>query len=92
VHRQMTAMIKHMAVSQQEMAKILEAERHVAVRLAQLVQDIPSFEGIEALTEASLTVTKNIAAYLNSLADFEDALADNLVVVLKEVQIPESQE
>jgi hypothetical protein len=85
-----------MATSQQEMAKILEAKRHIAVRMAQLVQDIPeqnpSFDSIEELTENSLNMTKNIATYLNSLADLEDALADNLAIVMKEVDIPEDEE
>jgi len=96
MQRQVTNLIKHMADSQQEMAKILEAKRHVAVRMAQIVRDIPernpSFEDIEILTDHTINVSKNIAAYLNSLADLSDALADNLSVVMKEVDIPEGEE
>ncbi|OXM83489.1 nucleoside-diphosphate sugar epimerase [Paenibacillus rigui] len=96
MHRQVTKIIEHMAASQQEMAKILEAKRHIAVRMSQLFQAIPernpSFGDIDELTESSMAVTKNVAAYLSSLADLEDALADNLTIVMKEVEIPEGEE
>lgn len=96
MQRQITNIIKHMADSQHEMAKILEAKRHIAVRMAQIVHDIPelnpSFDDIDVLTENSMNVSKNIAAYLNSLADLSDALADNLAFVMKEVEIPDGEE
>ncbi|MCZ8513581.1 nucleoside-diphosphate sugar epimerase [Paenibacillus filicis] len=96
MQRQISGMLEHMATSQLEMAKILEAKRQIAVRMAQLIHDIPptnpAFNGIEALTEHSMSITKNIATYLSSLADFEDALADNLAVVFKQVQIPDEEE
>jgi hypothetical protein len=96
VHRQITDIIKHMADSQMEMAKILEAKRHTAVRMAQLVHDIseqnPKVEGVELLTGHSLSISKNIAAYLSSLADLEDALAENLTYVMKEVDIQDGEE
>jgi methyl-accepting chemotaxis protein len=96
MHRQVTEIIKHMAASQQEIAKILEAKRHIAVRMAQLVHHIPernpSFEDIDTLKEHSMNMTKNISAYLNSLADLADALADNLSFVMKEVDIQDGEE
>ncbi|WP_019532828.1 hypothetical protein [Paenibacillus ginsengihumi] len=96
VQREITKMIENMAVSQTEMAKIIAAERHTAVHMAQLVHDIPphnpGFGGIEELMGNSLAVTKNVAAYLNSLADLEDTLADHLSYLLKEVNIPEGEE
>jgi hypothetical protein len=39
-----------------------------------------------------MSVSKNIAGYLNSLADLEDALADNLTFVMKEADIPDGEE
>ncbi|SDD29961.1 hypothetical protein SAMN02799630_02773 [Paenibacillus sp. UNCCL117] len=96
MHKQITTMMHHMATSQEEMVRILEAKRQVAVRMAQLVHDIPpqypGFDGVEALTENAMNVTKNIAGYLSSLADLEEALADNLTFVLKEVQAPAGEE
>ncbi|UUZ84317.1 hypothetical protein LJK88_11775 [Paenibacillus sp. P26] len=96
MHRQVTDMIRHMASSQQEMANIIEAKRQIAVRMSQLIRDIPpqnpAFEDIETLTQHSMAIAKSIAVYLSSLADFEEALADNLTVVFKEVEIPEDEE
>lgn len=96
MHQQVTNILEYMASSHWEMTKILESKRHVAVRMAHLVQDIPqenpSFGDIEVLTECSLNVTKNIASYLNSLADLSDAAADNLILIMKEVRIPDEEE
>ncbi|MFH5182132.1 nucleoside-diphosphate sugar epimerase [Paenibacillus sp. TAB 01] len=96
MHRQVTKIIEYMAASQQEMANILEAKRLIATRMSQLMLEIPeknpSFTDIEELAESSLSMTKNIAAYLSSLADLEDALADNLAVVMKEVNLPDGEE
>ncbi len=96
MHRQVTSMIRHMAESQQEMANILEANRHVAVRMAQLVHDIPpdnpSFQDIESLTEHSLNVSKSVAIYLSGLADLEEALAEHLALIVKIVDIPDDEE
>ena len=96
MQHQVTRIIEHMARSQAEMASILEAERHVTVHMARLVHEIPAelpgFPGIDALTEHAMSVTKNVAAYLNSLADLEDALADQLAVIVKIVDIPEGEE
>jgi hypothetical protein len=96
MQRKVTSIIEHMAASHMEIAKILEAKRHIAVRMSEIVHDVPerkpSFENIEILTESSLSITKNIAAYLNSLADLEDALADNLALVMKEVETPDNEE
>ncbi|MFB6366734.1 nucleoside-diphosphate sugar epimerase [Paenibacillus elgii] len=96
MHRQVTSMIRNMAASQQQMANILEAKRHVAVRMAQLVHDIPpdnpSFQDIESLTEHSLNVSKSIAMYLSGLADLEEALAEQMAVIVKIVEIPDDEE
>ncbi|MNV95014.1 hypothetical protein D3C71_1898640 [compost metagenome] len=87
MQRQLDNIIEHMSISQLEMAKILEAQRHIAVLAGQFIHDIPhenpSFGDIEMLTDNSLNVTKNIAAYLNSLADLADTLAENLIIVMK---------
>ncbi|GAA4841673.1 hypothetical protein GCM10023310_19450 [Paenibacillus vulneris] len=95
MQRQIDAIIDYMSISQLEMAKILDAERHIAVLAGQFIHDIshenPSFGDIESLTDHSLNVTKNIAAYLNSLADLTDALGDNLILVLKEVDSPDEE-
>ncbi|MCS7458819.1 nucleoside-diphosphate sugar epimerase [Paenibacillus doosanensis] len=96
MHKQITKMLEHIASSQMEMANILEAKRHVAVHMSQLVHNIaeqyPNVDGVEMLTEHSLDVAKNIAVYLSSLADLEEALAENLSYVMKEVDMPDGEE
>ncbi|MFE5320259.1 nucleoside-diphosphate sugar epimerase [Paenibacillus sp. NPDC056579] len=96
MQKQLTQIIEHMANSQTEMAKILESQRHIILHAAGIIHDIPhdnpSFGDIETLTDNALNVTKSMAAYLNSLADLEDTLADNLMLVLKEVEKPDGEE
>ncbi|ALS23326.1 hypothetical protein [Paenibacillus naphthalenovorans] len=96
MHQQATSIIEHMASSHWEMSKILESERHVAVRMAELVHEIPeynpTFDDIPALMEGSLLVTKNVAAYLNSLADLSDAIGDNLNLIMKEQRSSDGEE
>lgn len=83
-------MILHMAKSHEEMANIIEAKRHVVSHLSSLVHHIPNdnpgFGEIGVLMEHSLLVTKSITSYLNGLADLEEALADNLDCVIKEME------
>lgn len=96
MHRQVTNMVRSMAASQQEMARILEAERQIAVHMARMIHEIPAqnpgFEGVEELKEHSLAVTKNNAMYLGSLAELVDSLAEHLTVIVKLVEIPEDEE
>jgi len=96
VIQQVNNVIGHISESQLEMAKILEAQRYIVLHTARFIHDIPhenpSFETVEALTENTLHVTKNVAAYLNSLAELTDALGDNLLLVLKEVDLPDGEE
>lgn len=79
-------MLEHTAKSQHELANILEAKRFVVAHMAMMVKQIPdkdpSFGEIKPLMGYSLDTTKGIATYLNSLADLEDALADNIAPIL----------
>ncbi|MFC5447343.1 hypothetical protein [Paenibacillus aestuarii] len=87
MQEQITSILAHMAKAQHELARTLEAKRVVVAHMAMLVEQIPdhnpSFGEIDALMEHSLEVTKGVASYLNSLADLEEALADNLAPILK---------
>lgn len=95
MQRQLDHIIEYMSISQLEMAKILDAQRHIAVLAGQFIHDIPhetpSFGDMETLMDNSLHVTKNIAAYLNSLADLADTLAENLTIVMKEIDSPDEE-
>ncbi|MNC79279.1 hypothetical protein D3C75_1317150 [compost metagenome] len=47
--------------------------------------------GVEDVKSQSIDLSKNIAVYLNGLADLEDALGDNLEPVIKELQGQEEE-
>lgn len=82
--------LHHMAKSQRELARILKAERDIACHAAGLTQSVhdgyTALVGVEGVKEQSLQVSKGMAAYLNGLADLEEALADNLGPVVKELE------
>lgn len=82
-----TEMIVHLAQSHQQMARILDAKRRVTVRMAQLVDVLPDvhphFNGLDGLLDNTSQVTKTVVAYLNSLADLEEAVADSLTNIVK---------
>lgn len=93
--QQITTIISHMAKSHLELAKIIEAKRQSAVHAAKLIAAIPnenpSMEGHEGTTDFALQVTKSVTSYLNSLADLEEAVADNLTQVMKELNNNEGE-
>lgn len=83
--------IHYMAMSHVEMAQIIEQKRHVAVHMSQLVQQIsdhPSFNTVEEINKNSIMVIESVTSYLNSIADLEEAIAENLTHVMKEMCAP----
>jgi methyl-accepting chemotaxis protein len=96
MEQEITEIIHHMLSSQQQMAKVLEAERHIIDHIAKIVNGIPdlrpSLYGVEAIVKNSSEVTKTISSYLVSLADFEEALAENLTAIMTELQIKDEGE
>ncbi|MGG1312123.1 nucleoside-diphosphate sugar epimerase [Cohnella laeviribosi] len=83
----LTEIVVHLSHSHQHMARILDAKRHVAVRMAQLVQALPDehpqLNGLDGLLESSSQVTKSVIAYVNSIAEFQEAMADSLTQLVK---------
>ncbi|MGO4371984.1 nucleoside-diphosphate sugar epimerase [Paenibacillus sp. 2TAB19] len=89
-------MVEHMAQSSAELARILEAEKHVAVRMSDIVQVIPdlrpSFDGgVSAIVENSLAVSQNLVAYLNSIADLQETIASHLSIIIRELKVAEEE-
>lgn len=86
MEEKITSILEHIAKSQHKLADILEAKRivvaHMAIMLNQIPDRDPSLGEIKPLMEHSLAVSKGIATYLNSLAELEDALADNIAPVV----------
>ncbi|WP_308635568.1 nucleoside-diphosphate sugar epimerase [Paenibacillus silvisoli] len=91
-----TEMIEHMSRSQEQLARVLEAKRHVAVRMAQIVHALPDthpgFGGVNELMDNSHLMTKNVVAYLHSIAELQESLALTISAVMKEFDVPEYNE
>lgn len=87
-----TEIIVHLSHSHQQMARVIDAERHVTVRMGQIVHAIPDvepgFEGVEGMLENTGLVNKSVVSYLNAIADLEEAMAENLGLVIKEMRDP----
>ncbi|RCX19768.1 nucleoside-diphosphate sugar epimerase [Fontibacillus phaseoli] len=90
MEQKITEIIVHMSHSHQQMARVIDAERQVAVRMAQIVHAIPdaepAFEGTSGLLENSGRVNKSVISYLNAIADLQEAMAENLGYVMKEIR------
>ncbi|WP_110933854.1 nucleoside-diphosphate sugar epimerase [Paenibacillus bouchesdurhonensis] len=88
--QKITEMIIHLSHSHGQIARIIDAERHVAVRIAQIIHAIPdaepAFEGTDGLIESAGRINKSVVAYLSSIADLEEAIAENLELVIKELR------
>ncbi|AZK48365.1 nucleoside-diphosphate sugar epimerase [Paenibacillus lentus] len=88
--QKITDMLIHMSHSHGQIARIIDAERHVVVRIAQIIHAIPdaepAFDGTDGLVESAGRINKSVVAYLNSIADLEEAMAENLELVIKELK------
>ncbi|WP_426448792.1 hypothetical protein ACP26L_29310 [Paenibacillus sp. S-38] len=89
MQEQIDEIILHMAKTQEELASIMEAKRHVVCHLSVLNQYIPhvhpEFDGLDALMEHSLLVTKSVTSYLNVLSDLEEAMSGSLECIVREL-------
>jgi hypothetical protein len=80
-----TNIISHMSRSYHELAKIIHAERQVTVHMSQLIgmiPDRPTFQETGMIIDNAGSVTDSITAYLNGLADLEEAVAENLSYIV----------
>ncbi|GIP49461.1 hypothetical protein D3C76_44390 [compost metagenome] len=90
MEQKISEIIVHMAHSHQQMARVIDAERQVAVRMAQIVHAIPdaepAFEGTSGILENSSRINKSVISYLNAIADLQEAMAENLGIVMKQMK------
>lgn len=96
MEQRVTTIISHIAASHREMSRILETHRSVSSQMATIANDIPdshpNFEGVGMLQEQALQLTKNITAYLKSLANLEESIAQQTEIVMKEMKEPDHEE
>ncbi|UVI28656.1 nucleoside-diphosphate sugar epimerase [Paenibacillus spongiae] len=90
-----TELIEHMSHSHEHMANVLEAKRHVAVRMAQMVNALPDqhpeFGGMGGLMESSHAVTNSVVSYLNSIAELQETIAETIKSIMKELSEEEEE-
>lgn len=95
MEQKITEFILHLSHSHQQMARVVDAERHVAVKMAQIIHDLPDqdpeFDGTEGLMESAGNINQNLVSYLNALADLQEAMAENLGLVIKEMRSEEDE-
>ncbi len=92
----MTRIIHHMARSKHRLADIFETERRVVKQMSSMIGHLPavdpSFGDLESLIEHAMDLNRSVTTYLNGLAGLEEALADNLALIVKELKEDEGEE
>lgn len=92
---QVTRTLAYMSDSQQHLERILKAKRDIVVHLSELItalhdKDV-SFNSKDDMYAQCSELTTNIVSYLNSIGALEEALADNLSIVVAEYKTMNEQ-
>jgi len=89
MEKQITELLTHMARAHEELAAILHASKDITMHTAQdLVGTLPQHgiaSGKDAILESALALAGSVVAYLNSIGDLQEALADNLEPVMEQL-------
>jgi hypothetical protein len=85
-----------MAKAQEQLARLVAAESRMVLHMAGLAREIPGeaqpFVGGSAeFPRTAKLMTKQLSAYLQTVAELEEALADNLSLAVKELRIAEEE-
>ncbi|MCL6459917.1 MAG: hypothetical protein K6T85_18130 [Gorillibacterium sp.] len=82
-----TSIIEHIAASQARLADILAAKCPVVEHAVIMLSALPAAPGedVEEQYESAAATMKSLTAYLNGCAELEDALAENMSLVIKEL-------
>jgi hypothetical protein len=82
-----TSIIQHIAASSAQLAELLAAKRPVAEHAVSMISGLPAAPGedVEEQYASSAAMMRNLVAYLIGFAELEDALAENLSLVIKEM-------
>ncbi len=96
MEHKISEMLEHMSHSTHHLARVLEAERHVTVRLSEIVQALPDVEpnigDASDMIEHTQGIAQNLIGYLNSFADFQETLAAQLAIVIRGLKEAEDEE
>jgi uncharacterized protein YlzI (FlbEa/FlbD family) len=83
--------VEHIAKSHEEIARILEAGKDITVHMSYLISTIPDKEvsfhsgGRIMIAEHSGEIMSNVTSYLNSIGDLQEACANSLTHVVKQL-------
>ncbi|SEC70665.1 nucleoside-diphosphate sugar epimerase [Paenibacillus sp. GP183] len=96
MEQKITNIITYIAASHREMSKILQTKGSIAGQMSSIITEIPDlhpeFDGVEGIQEHSSQIIKSVVAYLNSLAELEEAIAQQTEIVMKEMNGPDAEE
>lgn len=90
MEKKINDMLEHLSYSQQQIARIFEAQRHASVRMTQIIHSLPNLQPQSSEETKSSggqveQVNGSIVAYLNAMADLQQTTADSLEVAMKEL-------
>jgi len=90
-----TEIMEHLSHSHSQMARIVEAKRHVTVRMSEVVKSIPdknpNFGGTDGLLDNTQSLLGSLVSYLNSIADLQETLAEQLTFMIRELDGEEEE-
>jgi phage gp29-like protein len=90
MERHIDTALDGIAKSQKELVRSLSAESYIVLRMAERLRSVPAHSFPTSPNEpcpaAALAFAKQIGAYLHTLGALEDALADKVEAVLKELR------
>ena len=90
-----TEIMAHLSHSHSQMARIVEAKRHVAVRMTEVIKalpdDNPNFGGTDGLLENTQTLLGSVISYLNSVAELQETLAIQLTFMMRELDLEDEE-
>jgi|GEM_PF-3556227 len=82
--------LKAFARSQEQISRELYAESIIVTRLSKLVRKVDPGNIVcqsgQPYAQAEYAVCRQVSGYLHTMAELEDALADNLKALLKEIR------
>jgi hypothetical protein len=74
---------EHVSVTQHQLSRTLEAQRHVAMRMSSLIVEMPDY--MNELLEQSGAVMRTVNDYLSSMADMQEMMANCIQVLMVEL-------
>lgn len=89
MQQKLDEVLAHLAHTHHQVARVLEAERHVNVRMAEMISVMPDmlphFTDMQGLIDGAGQLNTGIVSYLGNLADLEEMIADSITHIVREM-------